>query len=553
MANEVKSADTIFKEFKEHSIAEFFKKNRQMLGYSGMVRSLVTVVHELVTNGLDACEEANILPEIEVSVREAGENRYKVRVKDNGPGIPKKFIGKTLATMLAGTKFHRYVQQRGQQGIGAAGVTLFAQVTTGKPLLVESSTGKEPFTCKVAVDTAKNSAIITDYNDLLNQNFTGLMLEGEFADVKYENSEHGVYEYLKRTALSNPHAQIKFIDPTGKESVFMRAVNAMPEKSRATKPHPMGLSVNDLLEFSHVSQSRKLSSFFVDTYARVTSNKVNELKAIATSVDFEMQPKELDWPNAEELIKAIKQVKWISPDASSIIPIGRDQVQIAIKNILNPDFMSVVERRPRVFRGGVPFVIEAAVAYGGNAGYPSDNGASGTVLRFANRVPLLFDAGNCAITDAVRDIDWKRYNIDMDSQPVSVFVNISSVFVPYAGVGKEAVSKEDEIIDEIKLAVMEAARGVQGFIRGKEHVAFEANRYKATMRYVKQLSADLGDLTGADKQALEKELEAIVAKHYPKFTQAKADMAAETAEGKAAQKKKGKGDGEEDGEGEEGA
>ena len=36
---------------------------------------------------------------------------------------------------------HRLVQSRGQQGIGAAGVLLFAQMTTGKPLKITTSTG----------------------------------------------------------------------------------------------------------------------------------------------------------------------------------------------------------------------------------------------------------------------------------------------------------------------------------------------------------------------------------------------------------------------------
>ena len=111
--------DKIFKQFKEHSVAEFFKKNQQMLGFSGKVRSLTTVVHELVTNSIDACEEAGILPEISVNLEELGPEHYRLGVRDNGPGIPKTHVGKALGQMLAGTKFHRYIQQRGQQGIGA--------------------------------------------------------------------------------------------------------------------------------------------------------------------------------------------------------------------------------------------------------------------------------------------------------------------------------------------------------------------------------------------------------------------------------------------------
>jgi len=511
-----RNADEIFKEFKEHSIAEFFKKNRQMLGYSGAVRSLVTVVHEYVTNGLDATEEAGILPEISVVITEVGENRYRVRVGDNGPGIPKNFVGKALATVLAGTKFHRYVQQRGQQGIGASGCTLFAQMTTGKPIFVKSGTGHgKAYSAHISIATVHNKPVVTDMQDIEEQ-VKGTIIEGEFADVKYEESEHGIYEYLKRTALSNPHAQISFTGPDGKESTFLRSVEQMPERSKPMQPHPLGLAVNDLLEFAHLSQSRKLSSFFVDTFARTTSNKVAELKELAKGVDFDRDPKALTWAEAEELIKAIRQVKWIAPDAGSIIPIGEQQITLTLKNILGPEFMSVVERKPRVFRGGIPFVVEAAVAYGGNAGYRKEGSeVTGSILRFANRVPLLFDAGNCAITEAVRGVEWKRYNIDLEAQPVSIFVNISSVHVPYSGVGKEAVAKEDEIIDEIKLAVMDAARGVKDFIRGKEHVKFESGRYRVTMRYAKQLAMDLHSLTGADEVGIEAKIEKLVAKHYP--------------------------------------
>ncbi len=527
---ETKSADEIFKEFKEHSIAEFFKKNRQMLGYSGTVRSLVTAVHEYVTNSLDACEDAGILPDIEVAIIETGENKYKIRVSDNGPGVPKKFIGKALATVLAGTKFHRYVQQRGQQGIGAAGSTMFSQITTGKPIFVKSSTGKQDtYTCNIAIDTMKNVPIVTNLTEV-KDDYRGLSVEAEFADVKYENSDHGVFEYLKRTALSNPHCQIKFIDPEGKENLFMRAVKEIPERSKPTQPHPLGLAINDLLEFAQASQSRKISSFFVETFARTTTNKVSEMKELAKNVDFEKSPKEMTWTDAEELIKAIKQIKWIAPDSTSIIPIGEERIKIALKNILDPEFMNVVERKPRVFRGGIPFVIEAAVAYGGKSGYTSTDGSSGVMLRFANRVPLLFDAGNCAITEAIKSIEWKRYGIDMDTQPVSIFVNMSSVHVPYSGVGKEAVAKEDEIIEEIKLAVMEAARGVQSFIRGKQHANFEAGRYKVTMRYAKQLAKDLGELTGDDAAKLEKDLERLVAKHYPHLKKADEDAEAEGGE-----------------------
>jgi len=517
-----KKANEIFKEFKEHSIAEFFKKNKQMLGYAGLVRSLVTVVHEYVTNSLDACEEAGILPEISVSITPSGENRYIVGVGDNGPGIPKKFIGKALATILAGTKFHRYIQQRGQQGIGAAGCTLFSQMTTGKPVNVSSFTKDgESYSCSISIDTMGNKPIITDLKSLDNsEGKTGTIITAEFAEVKYENSDHGVYEYLKRTALANPHAQIKFRDPEGKEFTFVRSSDVIPEMPKQTLPHPLGLSIMDILDFAKKSDEKNISAFLMASFSRVSSGKVKELKELAKGVDFEKKPRELSWSDAEELVKAFKQIKWLSPDSSVIRPIGADRIKLAVRSILNPEYMHVIERKPQVFKGGIPFVVEAAIAYGGSSGKKvGTEEYTGSILRFANRVPLLFDTGSCAITQAVRNIQWKRYGIDIDNQPVSVLVNISSVYVPYSGVGKEAIAQEDEIIEEIKLAVQEAARNIQHYMHGIKQVNVEKNKYKTIMRYVSQLSKDLSGLTGMDKVTIEKKLEELVSEHYPKVNE----------------------------------
>ena len=538
---ETNSADAIFKEFKEHSIAEFFKKNKQMLGYSGLVHSLVTVVHEYVTNSLDACEEAGMLPDISVEVRPVEEDRYFVRVLDNGPGIPKKFVGKALATILAGTKFHRYMQQRGQQGIGAAGCTMFSQITTGKPVTVRSSTGNDDgYSCKVYIDTMTNKPVVTDVSNA--EVPRGLEVQGEFGAVKYENSDHGVYEYLKRTALANPHAQIEFVDPNGKANLLMRATDTIPKRPVPVKPHPLGVSVNDILELAQISESRKVSAFLMDSLSRVSQGKIDEIRKIAGPDVLEMAPRSLKWDDAKALVKAFKEIKWIAPDSSSISAIGEQQVKTALKNILNPEYMYVVERKPGIFAGGVPFVVEAALAYGGNSGKKvAEDAYEGNILRFANRVPLLFDSGGCAITVAARSIQWKRYGIDLDTQPVSVFVNVSSVHIPYSGVGKESIAQEDEIIEEIKLALMDAGRGIQRYIRGKERIGTEAGKYKTIMRYTKQLSKDVSALTGEDQGKIESELAALVSSHYKDILNDKGSETPEEGEAAGAQDDSGEG------------
>ncbi len=511
---DIVEADTIFKELRSHSISEFFRKNSQMLGYSGKVRSLTTVVHEYASNSLDACEEAGILPEITVEIKEISDGRYSVRNRDNGPGIPKNIIGKVLATVLSGTKFHRYIQQRGQQGIGAGGCTIFALITTGRPIHVRSNTGKEAYECDLSIDIKGNKPLVNNMQKIA-QDFRGLAIEGEFGDVKYEKSEHGVYEYVRRTALSNPHASIRLVEPDGNEAVFPRSVDTMPHRPKQILPHPLGISASDLLDFAHTSESRKVTSFLVDSFSRVTHDKVRELTGIAKDVDFEKEPRQLTWEDATKIVNAFSQVKWIGPDLDSLSGIGEKQVEIAIKNILAPNFVSVVERKPRVFKGGIPFLVEVGIAYGGSAGRQNGEGASGSILRFANKVPLLFDSGSCAISEAVNGIDWKRYSIrKFNEEPVSVLVNVSSVYIPYSGVGKQAIAQEDEIVEEIKLAVMDAARKLQKFLSGERHRNAQEGAYNTITRYVSQLSSDLQEITGKDKVAIEKELKALVEKKY---------------------------------------
>lgn len=518
MAEKKLTADEIFKEFKEHSISEFFRKNRQMLGFAGKVRSLTTVVHEYVTNTLDACEEAGTLPEVTVEIKETGEDKCLLRVRDNGPGIPRKLVGKALANVLSGTKFHRYMQQRGQQGIGAAGCTLFSQITTGKRIHIKSGTGKEAYECDLGIDIKGNKPLIENEKELSKDSFKGLEIQAEFAGVKYENSDHGVAEYLKRTALVNPHLAIKLIPPDGNAIEFPRSVAEMPQKPRPIQPHPLGLEANDLLDFAHHTESKKISSFLIETFARVTQNKINELKEIAPELDLAKEPRQMNWEDAEKLIAAFKKVKWIGPELDSLSLIGEQRIGAAIKNILNPDFQAVVERKPKVFRGGIPFVVEVGVAYGGNAGKATAEGSSGSILRFANKVPLLFDSGTCGITEAIRGLQWKRYNIDdFEKSPISILVSVCSVYIPYSGVGKQSVAQEEEIMEEIRLAVMDSLRILQRYLSGVRQRTSAETKYKTIMRYVSQLAGDLGELTGMKGETIEQSLKTLIEKKYKKI------------------------------------
>jgi len=128
---------------REISVAEFFTKNRHLLGFDNPRKALLTTIKEGVDNSLDACEEAGILPDVKVVIAPGKEeDRFRVTIEDNGPGILKKQIPKIFAKLLYGSKFHRLKMSRGQQGIGISAAGMYGQLTTGKPISITSKTSR---------------------------------------------------------------------------------------------------------------------------------------------------------------------------------------------------------------------------------------------------------------------------------------------------------------------------------------------------------------------------------------------------------------------------
>src|SRR3954454_13197597 len=152
------TAESMASKQREISVSEFFTKNRHLLGFDNPAKALLTTVKEAVDNSLDACEEAGILPDLQVEISEVSEGRFRVAIEDNGPGIVKPQIPKIFAKLLYGSKFHRLKQSRGQQGIGISAAGLYAMLTTGKPIVILSKTGKGRPARRVElrIDTRKN-------------------------------------------------------------------------------------------------------------------------------------------------------------------------------------------------------------------------------------------------------------------------------------------------------------------------------------------------------------------------------------------------------------
>ena len=233
---------------------------------------------------------------------------------------------------------------------------------------------------------------------------------------------------------------------------------------------------DEIVTLSKYSDARKVSSFLRTDFDRMGQKSLEEITK-KVSFDMNKDPKQLRWDEAEEIVKAFKEINFIAPSSDALRPIGEKRITTSLQNIVDPEFMHVLTRKPQVYAGGFPFQVEVSIAYGGKAGRTISGGSDGPqkrleIMRFANRSPLIFDAGNCAITKAVHSIDWKRYDIkDIDNAPVTVLVNFISVYIPYTGAGKQAIADEEDVIEEIRLALMQSGRKAGRYISGKRKEA----------------------------------------------------------------------------------
>lgn len=473
-------------DFKNLTPSEFFRKNKQMLGFTGKIRSLTIVFHELITNSFDAAEEAGILPEIDIELKRVDKEHYILRLKDNGPGIPEDYVMRVYCSMFAGSKF-RNIQSRGQQGLGCSGCVLLSQMTTGKPAHVIScykENGEiKGVKMKFQMDVKNNRGILMEREDYPAES-TGVCIELQFKEVSYSLAEQGAFEYIRRTMIGNPHAKITFRDPSGHKYIFKRAADIVPVLPKEVLPHPKGVSADDIMTMAQNTDSRRYKSMLTSSLSRMSNKRVDEISEL-TGIDMNKRPKDLTFPEAETIVQCFKKMKFMAPPTDGLIPIGSEQIEKGMKQILKPEFVTTITRKPVTYQGGVSFIIEAGLAYGGKSGRVVKEQRKSEIMRFANRVPLTFDAGSCAITEALKSIDWKRYGLkDLDNTPLTLFVNIISTQVPYLSTGKQSVSPEPEIVHEIRQSTMKLARKLQKHLRAKKAAKEKEKRSKVFEDYM---------------------------------------------------------------------
>jgi DNA topoisomerase-6 subunit B len=433
---------------REISVSEFFAKNRHLLGFDNPAKALLTTVKEAVDNALDACEDADLLPEILVQVTQVGEERFRVAVQDNGPGIVRNQVPKVFGKLLYGSKFHRLRQSRGQQGIGISAAGMYGLLTTGKPVVILSRTGSRSRAhhFELAINTKKNAPdILVDEEidwDLPHGTRVEITLEGV-----YKKGRHSIEGYLKQVAVANPHATLIYEPPLPDEErvEYGRSTDQCPVQAKEIRPHPHGVELGVFLKMLQDTPARNLRAFLQSEFSRVGGKVLEDL--------------------AKELGGA------------------------------------AVTRPPSVYRGN-PFQVEAGLAYGGEL--PAEELI--TLYRYANRVPLQYQQSGCAMAKGVIELPWRNYRISqsrgaLPAAPIVLVIHIASVWVPFTSESKEAVAHYPEILREIRLALQECGRRLAGHISRHRRLADAHKKHSYIQKYIPHIGIALQEILGlTDKQ-----------------------------------------------------
>lgn len=509
-------ADKLAEKQQEISVAEFFKKNRHLLGFDSHRKALLTAIKEAVDNSLDATEDMGVLPDIFVQVKDVGGSgtEYQIIVEDNGPGIVEEEIPKIFARLLYGSRFHTLAQTRGQQGIGISAAALYSQMTTGKPVTIISKTGKNrpAYKFKLKLDVKKNKPEIISQEEVEFDKEHGTRIKMDMEGYFMSKGRKSIREYLKRTSITNPHAKIEFINPEGEKHVFDRVTQEMPKKAEEIKPHPYGIELGTLQRMLKETNRRTLQSFFQNEFCSVGAKTAKEICKKA-ELDHKVSPRSLDRLEAQSLIKAIDNTDIYAPPLDCLSPIKASLIEKNLRKEEEPDFVYAVSRDPKVYRG-MPFRVEAAVGYGEKL--EEKGKESVKVMRFANKVPLLYRRSRGAIAKTIKDINWKRYNLNqpggngLPKGPAVILVHIASVWVPFESESKNAVANYPKIRKEMKLALQECGRKLKTYLNKRQRRQRRQKKMKKLKSYSDEVADSLAALTGGNVEKIEKELHSLI-------------------------------------------
>jgi DNA topoisomerase-6 subunit B len=458
------------------STAEYFAKNLQQVGFSSPLKAVLTTLKEAVDNSLDACEQAGILPEIEVQITKVGTGStkntdlVKIVVEDNGPGIDPDDLAKVFGEYLASSKFGKGQCSRGQQGIGISAATTWAQLTNAKGAFVTSKTAsmRKAIKAQVDVDIKSNTGVVRNKESVDWDKKNGVRVEFTFDGRIQLNGDGGLLTYLDGTILVNPHLSIKY-KLVDQDWVDVKRVSQdVPEVPEATLPHPHTFKLGEFITHATLYGKVNLDKFLKTGFSRINDQALKDFTGKGLNKNLLNKPiSSLNEEDFKKVFQAVQETELMAPSTKSVLTVGEDSLSKSITRLGEIDFFSVITRKPAIcdFK---PVVVEVALARFKNRNLEADEPVQ--LLRFANRVPLQFDKSGCAITWAIESVNWKSYGLTQpkSSLPLGPYifaVSVTSPFIKFKNASKETIDASEELVEEIRRALMQAGQKLSRHIK----------------------------------------------------------------------------------------
>ncbi len=492
------------------STAEYFAKNLQQVGFSSPTKAVLTTLKEAVDNSLDACEGSGILPYLDIIIEKAGtgssknSDLIKIVVEDNGPGIEPEDLARVFGEYLASSKFGRGQCTRGQQGIGISAATTWAQLTNAKGVKVISKTKKMRKAVRgiVEVDIRTNTGVLKNKETIDWDQESGVHVEFLIDGRVQLNGDGGLLTYLEGTFLVNPHLELKYKLLDNEPLLVQRVSSTIPEVPAPTLPHPHTMKLGEFIAHAHLYGKISLEKFLKTGFSRVSDQTLKDI--VKNGMPKSLLDKALtsfkedDFKN---IFAAIQKSELMAPSTKSVLTVGEEALSKSIMRLGNVDFFSVMTRKPTIcdFK---PVSVEVALARFLDRG-EADNPVQ--VLRFANRVPLQFDKSACAITRAIETVNWKNYGMNQpkDSLPLGPYVfavSVVSPFIKFKNASKETIDSSDELVEEIRRALMQAGQKLSRHIRKEEKEADLERKLAHIEQFGPILVEGLVRIVGASKE-----------------------------------------------------
>ncbi|MHA1514666.1 MAG: DNA topoisomerase VI subunit B, partial [Candidatus Heimdallarchaeaceae archaeon] len=507
---------------KKMSAAAFFNENRAIAGFGNSMRAVFTSIRELVENGLDAAENRGINPNISIDLRKLSSReinelldvkQYKKLEKhldflqltctDNGTGVPGHLIADLFGRVLTGTKYG-VIQTRGRFGLGAKMCLLYSMSSVDLPAKIRSRYFMDDITHEMhlMINLEKNEPIIMEQREFLPGDEGYLEEAGTEISITFTGAwnlaKNSVREYFRQLAIITPYSSFQVKVPGDKEGeydefIFESVVDDMPPPPQVVKIHPYGCDITQFKAELSANNDKKLKDFLANQFMGVTKEIAEDFFQLL-EIDPNKHPNELTSKEIrrivhEGFVKAYQEAKEVKrkrdrvfqfdpPKGTALSPLGAGRLKRGLEKELDPKFAEAISRPPKAYSGH-PFVVEAAIGYGGGVTEASQQRGANVqdnkiIYRYANRIPLIFGAGNDVISHVISSIKWNEYGLTRQSDPLAVTVSLVSTKIPFPETSKEYISIVPEIEEEIRLALQQLGRRLKTFLgrakrRRREH------------------------------------------------------------------------------------